>query len=243
MGERDEHPRAPGTVFEAEAGRIMRAARARGRRRMRAQAREAGHTLLIVVLIIAVMMVGMTVAMKVWSTVIKREKEDELIFRGKQYAMAHLPVPQAARDASDGAEAAVRDGTRPDLHPAPAVEGPDHGAGLRHHHGGPEQHADPGRASRSTATPIRAASSGSGEPSETGVVFGNPSGTCAGRRVRRDGREAVRLGGTIGGVPQAGQTTTGGLPIMGVHSKSRDEGPGPRQVARPRAATTSGSFS
>src|SRR5262245_43131929 len=35
-----------------------------------------------------IMIIGTTVAMKVWSTVIQRDREDELIFRGKQYAMA-----------------------------------------------------------------------------------------------------------------------------------------------------------
>jgi type II secretory pathway pseudopilin PulG len=35
-----------------------------------------------------IMIIGTTVAMKVWSTVIQRDREDELIFRGRQYAMA-----------------------------------------------------------------------------------------------------------------------------------------------------------
>jgi len=49
---------------------------------------ESGHALLIVVVMCMVMIVGTTVAMKVWATVVQREREDELIFRGKQYAMA-----------------------------------------------------------------------------------------------------------------------------------------------------------
>jgi len=50
--------------------------------------RESGHALLIVLVMCMVMIIGTTVAMKVWSTVIQRDREDELIFRGKQYAMA-----------------------------------------------------------------------------------------------------------------------------------------------------------
>ena len=49
---------------------------------------ESGHTLLIVLLMCMIMIIGTTVAMKVWTTVIQRDREDELIFRGKQYAMA-----------------------------------------------------------------------------------------------------------------------------------------------------------
>src|SRR5215510_8506826 len=54
----------------------------------RSRARQAGHALLIVVVAMAITMIGMTVAMRVWNTVLKREKEDELIFRGRQYAQA-----------------------------------------------------------------------------------------------------------------------------------------------------------
>src|SRR5262249_12648612 len=49
---------------------------------------ESGHTLLIVLVMCMIMIIGTTVAMKVWSTVIQRDREDELIFRGRQYAMA-----------------------------------------------------------------------------------------------------------------------------------------------------------
>lgn len=48
---------------------------------------EAGHALLMVLVMAVVMLIGTTVAMRVWSTVIQRDREDELIFRGKQYAM------------------------------------------------------------------------------------------------------------------------------------------------------------
>src|SRR5881409_2752273 len=49
---------------------------------------ERGHALLIIVVMIAIMIISTTVAMKVWSTVIQREREEELIFRGKQYGVA-----------------------------------------------------------------------------------------------------------------------------------------------------------
>src|SRR5215475_15437382 len=49
---------------------------------------ESGHTLLIVLVMCMIMIIGTTVAMKVWTTVIQRDREDELIFRGRQYAMA-----------------------------------------------------------------------------------------------------------------------------------------------------------
>jgi type II secretory pathway pseudopilin PulG len=47
-----------------------------------------GYTLLILALVIVVMSIGLMVAVPVWRTQIQREKEEELIFRGKQYVEA-----------------------------------------------------------------------------------------------------------------------------------------------------------
>lgn len=50
--------------------------------------REKGYTLIILMVVIAVMSIGLLVAIPVWQTQIQREKEEELIFRGKQYVEA-----------------------------------------------------------------------------------------------------------------------------------------------------------
>lgn len=47
-----------------------------------------GYTLIILMVAIAVLSIGLLVAIPVWETQIRREKEEELIFRGKQYVEA-----------------------------------------------------------------------------------------------------------------------------------------------------------
>lgn len=51
-------------------------------------AHRKGYTLLVLVIAIQVMCIGLLVAVPVWQTQIQREKEEELIFRGKQYVEA-----------------------------------------------------------------------------------------------------------------------------------------------------------
>jgi type II secretory pathway pseudopilin PulG len=50
--------------------------------------KEKGYTLIILLFALFVMSIGLLVAVPVWETQIQREKEEELIFRGKQYVEA-----------------------------------------------------------------------------------------------------------------------------------------------------------
>lgn len=50
--------------------------------------KNKGYTLIILMVAIAVMSIGLLVAIPVWKTQLQREKEEELIFRGKQYVEA-----------------------------------------------------------------------------------------------------------------------------------------------------------
>lgn len=50
--------------------------------------KRKGYTLIILLVVISVMSIGLLVAVPVWETQIQREKEEELIFRGKQYVEA-----------------------------------------------------------------------------------------------------------------------------------------------------------
>jgi type II secretory pathway pseudopilin PulG len=50
--------------------------------------RDAGTTLLILMILISFMTVGLLVALPVWHTQVRRELEEELIFRGRQYVEA-----------------------------------------------------------------------------------------------------------------------------------------------------------
>ena len=49
---------------------------------------EHGHLLITLVVAIAVSMILLTVATKAWTSVIQRDKEEELIFRGREYSRA-----------------------------------------------------------------------------------------------------------------------------------------------------------
>ena len=48
----------------------------------------SGYTLLILLFALTVLTLGLMVAVPVWETQIQREKEEELIFRGRQYIEA-----------------------------------------------------------------------------------------------------------------------------------------------------------
>ncbi len=47
-----------------------------------------GYTILLLMFAVFVMSIGLMIAVPVWQTQIQREKEEELIFRGKQYVEA-----------------------------------------------------------------------------------------------------------------------------------------------------------
>jgi len=47
-----------------------------------------GYTLLVLLFAVSVITIGLLIAVPVWQTQIQREKEEELIFRGKQYVEA-----------------------------------------------------------------------------------------------------------------------------------------------------------
>jgi type II secretory pathway pseudopilin PulG len=180
-----------------------------------------------VVVIVATMMVGMTVAMRVWSTVIKREKEDELIFRGRQYAMAlYLYRKQRGTLPTDLKQLA-------ELGPAQTyvlrqpwkdpITGQDFGIIMAGPNNTPipDEPVEYGDADSSTQLGL-----GSNAP-RPASSFGNPSDPSQASSFGQTGGKPSAFGGTMGGVPQAGQTTSGGLPIMGVHSKSHDTAQAP----------------
>jgi type II secretory pathway pseudopilin PulG len=50
--------------------------------------RRSGYVFIMLLFLLTVMAVGLMVAYPVWKTQIQREKEEELIFRGKQYVEA-----------------------------------------------------------------------------------------------------------------------------------------------------------
>ncbi len=50
--------------------------------------RKEGYILIILMVAVFIMAIGFLIATPIWKTQIQREKEEELIFRGKQYAEA-----------------------------------------------------------------------------------------------------------------------------------------------------------
>jgi type II secretory pathway pseudopilin PulG len=59
-----------------------------GKKRSINKKNDPGYMMLILVFAVAVLTIGLMVAVPVWQTQIQREKEEELIFRGKQYVEA-----------------------------------------------------------------------------------------------------------------------------------------------------------
>jgi type II secretory pathway pseudopilin PulG len=49
---------------------------------------ERGYTIILLLFVLTAMSIGLMMAVPVWQTQIQREKEEELIFRGKQYVEA-----------------------------------------------------------------------------------------------------------------------------------------------------------
>lgn len=168
-------------------------------------ARAAGHTLLIVVVMVTIMIVSSTVAVRVWSTVVQREREEELIFRGRQYAMAiflyrknrgTLPADlKLLEEKGPKGEFIVRQ-----LYKDP-ITGDDFGLVLA----GPN------------GTPIPDTQlEGEGEGDGTGFNTGGRVGPDRTKSSFASDKSAF-------GTP----TAAGGLGIMGVHSKSKREAKGP----------------
>jgi type II secretory pathway pseudopilin PulG len=67
---------------------VVAALRQTVHRRTRRQSRERGYNMVILVMVITLMNIALAVTLPAWSTAIRREKEEELIFRGLQYAEA-----------------------------------------------------------------------------------------------------------------------------------------------------------
>src|SRR5688572_22283001 len=59
-----------------------------GSRRWNGNAADAGYAMAVLLVAMSIMAVMMTVTMPVWKQMAQREKEQELIFRGQQYARA-----------------------------------------------------------------------------------------------------------------------------------------------------------
>lgn len=63
--------------------------------RPRVDSSERGHLLITLVIAIAVSMILLTVATRAWTSVIQRDKEEELIFRGQEYSRALVKFKKA----------------------------------------------------------------------------------------------------------------------------------------------------
>ena len=49
---------------------------------------EGGYSLVILIVVVSIMTIAVAVVLPLWSSVMQREREEELIFRGLQYAEA-----------------------------------------------------------------------------------------------------------------------------------------------------------
>lgn len=55
---------------------------------MAVRSKQSGYTLLVLLFVVTVMVIGLMAAIPVWQTQVRREMEEELIFRGGQYVEA-----------------------------------------------------------------------------------------------------------------------------------------------------------
>jgi type II secretory pathway pseudopilin PulG len=180
-------------------------------------AREAGQTLLIVLTTVMIMVVASTAAAKVWRTVLQREKEEELIFRGQQYAQA-IYLYRKARGAMPSELKQLEE------------KGPKNERFIRQLYKDPITGKDFGLVFMGpNGTPILdqqlEGTTGEGDSSaRTGSAFpsmmNNPAASTSLQSDQtgvgaRPGSDRFGLGAPVGG----GVATTG-MAIMGVHSRS-----------------------
>jgi type II secretory pathway pseudopilin PulG len=195
---------------------------------------DGGHTLLIVLLIATVMIIGTTAAARVWSTVIRRDNEEELIFRGRQYAQALFLYRKARGTLPPDLKLLTEKGPRGETvlrrvykdpitgndfglvfsgpNNVPIPDEPIEGNGA----GGDDDDDGPGGLNSNSNSGLNTnpnAASGFGDSRGAGMGADRmqPAGPAA------TGAFAAPANGSV----------AGGMPILGVHSKSKQYAIGP----------------
>lgn len=175
---------------------------------------EAGHTLLIVVVMVAVMVISSTVAVRVWDTVVKRDHEEELIYRGKQYAQALYLYRKALGKLPTDLKELDQPGPRNEHFIRQLYKDPVTGGDFGLVYLGPN------------GTPISDSQLEGDQPVPglTDAKGTGLSGFTSSFPSKDTGTSRGALSGPNRGL---GTPTTGGLAIMGVHSKSTASVKGP----------------
>jgi len=182
-----------------------------------ARAGEAGYAMAALLVGLTVMAVVMTMAMPVWSTAAKRAREDELVFRGEQYARAiGLYQRKYANALPPSIDVLLNERFLRRKYLDPITGG--------------EFQALTGAAGQATPG-VGGAGSGGAQPGSAGAARGGvqpgtggaaQSGGFAGRGLPAGGTGQARQGGALGGAPGgAAFGASGG--IVGVASKSTEK--------------------
>lgn len=186
---------------------------------------ERGYNLVILIMVLTVLSIMMAAALPLWSKVAKREKEEELIFRGLQYAEAirvyqkrHGQPPMRLEDLIKQKPRAIRQ-----LWKDPMSESGEWGLLIQ---GGTPQAGQPvpnARGRNSGPGGRRAQKSGRGRGQGAGENQGQSSNPAWQANMQR-----VQRGGAVVAVPpdgkdgrSRGRTVTTG-PIVGVYSATSD---------------------
>jgi type II secretory pathway pseudopilin PulG len=171
---------------------------------------ERGYAMVALLVLMAVMAVAMTVALPAWSTLARREKEAELVFRGEQYARAIMLFQRKSAGAFP-----------------PSIDVLVNERFLRKRFKDPITNDEfktiaVGEAvsQAQTANPLARGGLGTGAPAPAARGAG-PAG-AAPQSPPNGGRGTFVLGGNQGGVRGAGVGAGGGAGIMGVTSKSTE---------------------
>lgn len=194
---------------------------------------DGGYAMAALLVAMSVMAVMMTVALPVWNTAARREKEAELVFRGEQYARAiALYQRKFANTLPPSVEVLLNDRYLRKKYKDPITGGDFQllsGASVQANAGVPGgQVPGPGGAGRGAAGTGRATGQ-QGTGRSTGIGTGTSFGTGVGSGVGAAGTSVGRTGaaGASGGFglgsgvgAGVGGTVPGG--IMGVTSTSRE---------------------
>jgi type II secretory pathway pseudopilin PulG len=186
--------------------------------------REEGYAMTVLLVAMSVMAVMMTVAMPVWKQIAQREKEEELVFRGEQYARAiGLFQRKFANSAPPNLDILVDQRFLRKKYKDP-ITNDDFAVVLQTQNapgtipGGGRGASTPGGATTPGSGPLPGPAAGGATGGTGGGFFGRGGNPAGGNSRPGPGGSSAAPGSTVGGASGGG---TGG--IMGVTSKSKAE--------------------
>jgi type II secretory pathway pseudopilin PulG len=188
---------------------------------------ERGYAMVALLVLMAVMAVAMTVALPAWSTLARREKEAELVFRGEQYARAIMLFQRKYAGAFPPTVDVLVDERflrKKFKDPITNDDFKTIGVGEAVSTAQTANPLSPSATGGAAAGQVTGAPRGGNTPQTGGRATFPPGGTGGAQGAQTGGRSTFTLGGTTAGGRGGGIGVAGASAgIMGVTSKSTDE--------------------